>query len=134
MTPEDHLCVKSIFLLMEDHELPESSKDTIEQAAQKLGVRTFWFPIRDFDIPNEEFTSDWLQTGPFRKKSIDNGDSICLACLYGAGRSGMMAAALLREYGHAPKDAVSHLRTHYSEAVGNKKQELWVAGDTFLPR
>ena len=127
-----HYNVAVIYLLVEEHELPEGARLAIEASAGVYQIETVWMPIRDFDIPGQAVTSNWSNHRQYRKKLIVEEKSICMACLYGAGRSGMMAASLICETGKSPGDSIRYVRQYFSEAIGNEKQENWIKSGLFL--
>jgi len=123
---------QAIYLLMEAHELPPQAIPVIEACAKATGVEVIWISIRDFDIPGAEFEAKWRASKPYRMAALAAGKGLCLACLYGAGRSGMMTAAVLCETGREGQEAIAYVREIYGEAIGNVKQEDWVKGATYL--
>lgn len=127
-----HHKTKMIYILMEEHEVPGATVESVNKIAETFGVETRWMPIIDFDKPEATFENEW-RAGQARRASILSEDgAICMCCLYGAGRSGMMAAALAVEAGVAPEKAVSYLRTFFEEAVGSPAQEKWVVKASYL--
>jgi protein-tyrosine phosphatase len=74
----------------------------------------------------------WKMARQTRFKMLKKQDSVGVACLHGAGRSGMMAAAIGAECGVAPSKAVRYVRRCYTDAVGSVAQEKWVASGTYL--
>jgi protein-tyrosine phosphatase len=124
--------VVSLYLLMEDFELPPETRTVLRQASRKAGVSLIWLPIVDFGRPDAVAEKAWKRGRKKRHKQLQNKDNIAVACLYGAGRSGMMAAAMVAEEGMAASKAVRYVRKYYGEAVGSIAQEKWVASGTYL--
>lgn len=124
--------VEVVYMLMEKHELPEQSQEIIGRYAKRFEIKLEWMPIRDFDIPKPAFTKKWKNTCAYRRDILSGGGSICVACLYGAGRSGMIAAAIFSELGMACDEAISFVRKEYRVAIGNAKQEDWIKRAAFL--
>lgn len=126
------LDVTCLYLLMEDFELPPNTKPVLEASAQKVGITLKWLPIVDFGKPDQASESIWVSEHDEREKILESDKNIGLACLYGAGRSGMMAAAMAAQHGTGPKKAVRYVRKFYSEAVGSPVQEQWAASGSYL--
>ena len=124
--------VVRLYLLMEDLELPPETKNVLEKSAKAKGIELEWMPIVDYGRPDAEFEQIWKPNRTRRASILENNESIGVACLYGAGRSGMMAAAISAECGIAPRKAVRYVRRFYAEAVGSKTQEDWVASGRYL--
>lgn len=124
--------VVSLYLLMEDFELPPETRSVLRKASRKVGVTLIWLPIVDFDRPDARTEKAWKKGREARHKLLLNKENIAVACLYGAGRSGMMAAAMVAEEGMAATKAVRYVRKYYGEAVGSSTQEKWVASGSYL--
>jgi protein-tyrosine phosphatase len=117
---------------MEDFELPIEAKTLINNLATYSNIEINWIPVVDFHAPNGVAEDLWKAGRAQRKACLDKGESIAVACLYGAGRSGMMAAAVCAEMGVEAKQAVRFVRRHFDEAVGSREQERWVESGTYL--
>lgn len=122
-------CKVSLFyLFMEEIELPPQSKKLIEDLGRLHSMTIKWIPVVDYG------TLEALWKGGLSERSdcLGDGDSIAVSCVYGAGRCGMMGAAISAEMGIDAKKAVRYVRKHFGEAVGSIQQERWIAGGTFL--
>ena len=126
------LDVSLFYLFMEDFELPVKSKQLIEELGRQHNIAISWVPIIDYGIPNAETEAIWKFDRNQRSNLLDQGHSIAVSCLYGAGRCGMMAAAISSEMGVDSKKAVGYVRTYYAEAVGSLAHERWIAKGSFL--
>jgi protein-tyrosine phosphatase len=118
---------KRLYLLMEDFELPEGTRSNIEQLARDMEIDLSWMPIVDFGIPDQTFEVEWNAGAKERLSVLSSDGCLALSCLYGAGRSGMMAAATLAELGTRASKAVRVIRKTFPKAVGSLEQEDWVA-------
>lgn len=54
------------------------------------------------------------------------GRSLALCCLYGAGRSGTVAAAIVCWKGLSPPEALGRLRSAFADSVESPVQEAWI--------
>ncbi len=126
------LKVSLIYFFMEDFELPPQARDMIEETASTCKIKTKWIPIVDYGTPGPESEELWKAGRSDRSACLKDGNAIAVTCLYGAGRSGMMAAAIAAEVGVETRRAVRFVRQHFVEAVGSLDQERWVAGGSYL--
>lgn len=125
--------VVTLYLLMEDLELPPQTKRVMAKMSKAAGVSLVWLPIVDFGRPDAVAEAAWKDGRGARQMMLRQNDNIAVACLYGAGRSGMMAAAMVAEVGAIDaKKAVGYVRKFYEEAVGSPAQEKWVASGSYL--
>jgi len=127
-----HLGIKMLYLLMENLEMPKGTNDVLQGHAQTNGIELVWMPIVDFGAPDVAFEGEWKLGFSNRAKILDAGNGIGLSCVYGAGRSGMMACAIAVERGIPAQNAVHFVRTTFPEAVGSKQQENWVSRGDYL--
>ena len=126
------LGVSLVYLFMENFELPPQAKEMIDATASQFKISAEWIPIVDYATPDDATQEKWKAGRSQRFDCLDRGESIAVTCLYGAGRSGMMAAATVAEMGVETRKAVSFVRQNFVEAVGSLEQERWVAGGTYL--
>jgi protein-tyrosine phosphatase len=126
------LQVSLIYFFMEDFELPPEARQMIEETASTHKITVKWIPIVDYGVPSAESEELWKAGRSDRSACLKSGNAIAVTCLYGAGRSGMMAAAITAEVGIETRKAVRFVRQHFVEAVGSLDQERWVAGGSYL--
>ena len=131
-TKLQNLRTRAIYMLMEDIELPPLTKDIIQKAAVARNIDLHWMPIVDFNRPEEAFVTQWRGSIDYRTGITSVGDSICLSCMYGAGRSGMMATSIVAQSGKDSSDAIDYVRSFYPDAIGSEKQENWIKGNSYL--
>lgn len=123
---------RALYLLMEDHELPPHTEEVVTACGKTYDIELMWLPIPDFSIPSSKAEEQWISDRDRRAKILGSGGGICLSCMHGAGRSGMMAAAVSAERGVEARKAVRFVRKHCADAVGSRQQELWVARGSYL--
>ena len=126
------LDVTLFYLFMEEFELPPMSKQLIEELGRTSKIAINWIPIVDYGIPEATSEALWKFGRAQRSDCLEDGHSIAVSCAYGAGRCGMMAAAIIAEMGIDKKNAVGYVRKHFAEAVGSMEQERWIAKGSFL--
>ncbi len=60
------------------------------------GIRYFHLPIEDTDVPDRQFEEKWVDAGKAIRDDLVNGRKVLIHCKGGLGRSGTIAARLLR--------------------------------------
>jgi len=124
--------VSLLYLLIEEIELPPNAKRLLEGLGLEQDITINWVPIVDYGVPDKVSENLWKTGRSVRLDCLRDGDSIAISCIYGAGRCGMMAAAISAEMGIDAHRAVRYVRKHFEEAVGSLAQERWIAKGTFL--
>jgi len=92
--------------------------------------REMWWkhlPIRDMSTPSKRFETLWQEQAPDLHQRLLQGETIALHCLAGLGRTGMMAARLLVEFGVKPRDAVMTVREARSGTIQTWRQKFYVS-------
>jgi len=112
--------------LTELEELEAVGLSNLGNAAQRRRLAWYHLPIRDFDVPDEAFERRWADAGPELCRRLSDGESIVMHCWAGLGRTGMIAARLLVEFGEAPLDAIHAVRMVRPGAVQTVEQEAYV--------
>ena len=77
-------------------------------------------------MPETEFFRNWGRVCRSIKQEFQRGNSICLHCKGGIGRSGTVAAMLLIEYGKENSVAIQQVRQKRKGAIENQLQEDFV--------
>lgn len=80
-------------------------------------------PIPDAGIPGPEWETSWKDSGQLLRSVLRRGGRICIHCMGGLGRTGMVAARLLIEMGIAPAAAVASVRIARNGAIETQGQE-----------
>ncbi|MBF9042009.1 hypothetical protein HKCCE4037_01615 [Rhodobacterales bacterium HKCCE4037] len=122
------LGAETLTLLIEDDELDEIFYSEVERIADEVNLGIERFPIVDFAVPSDGAATEWLERAQERARRRSAGATTAFACQYGAGRSGLMASWLLIEGGMSPAEAISLVRSHFSDAVESEAQETWLQG------
>jgi len=95
--------------LIEEHEYRMAG---IEDFDMKLpeGLKHLRMPIPDGGTPDEAWERRWAADGRVVREVLARGGKVCLHCMGGLGRTGMIAARLLVEFGLAPDEAIAQVR------------------------
>jgi hypothetical protein len=82
------------------------------------------FPITDMSVPSDP--AEFKQLVTWTKGQLDAGKKVHCGCIGGHGRTGMLLAAIVAEYGE--KDAVNFVRQHYcKKAVETNAQVAFLS-------
>ena len=91
-------------------------------------MRHCLLPIPDGGVPDETWEASWEQAGPEVREALGRGEKVLVHCLGGLGRTGLVAARLLVEFGMAPAKAIRLVRAARPGAIETAEQEAYVLG------
>lgn len=74
------------------------------------GLKHLKMPIPDGGTPDEAWERRWEVGGRAVREVLSRGGKVCLHCMGGLGRTGMIAARLLVEFGLTPDEAIAQVR------------------------
>lgn len=117
---------RSLVVLVERDELDPVAFHLLERTAADVGLEIMYHPIVDYSVPSDALVRIWRDTRPARDTVLRTGGTMAFSCQYGAGRSGLMASWMLIEAGLSAEEAISLVRSHFSEAVESADQEQWL--------
>lgn len=116
----------ALVTLIADYELEVLSASALPRKVQASRLEWHHLPIMNRDAPYEDFEEKWITSGRVLRQRLRQGERILLHCVYGLGRSGMIAARLLVELGEQPKAAICRVRAARPGAVETAIQERHV--------
>lgn len=88
-----------------------------------VGLVHHLLPIPDGGVPGPAWEQAWEKVGPGLRELLGNGGRIVIHCRGGLGRTGLLAARLLVEFGMAPEQAMAEVRKARKGAIENRTQE-----------
>lgn len=112
--------------LVEPHELKLNKVEGLPAAIQDAGIWWKHLPIIDMDIPNQEFEDIWAVEGERIRHALRIGERVIIHCYAGLGRTGMIAARILVEFGVNPEQAIREVRRSNRRRIQTKLQEDFV--------
>jgi len=115
-----------ILCLVEPHELVLNKVEALPSSAQNAGIWWKHLPIIDMDIPNQAFEDVWAVEGERIRHALRIGERVAIHCYAGLGRTGMIAARILVEFGVDPEQAIKRVRRENRRRIQNKSQANFV--------
>lgn len=97
----------AIVTMMTDEELAKFEVDSLPDVVRQSGMTWFHFPVEDDAAPGEVFEQSWQARKPEVLALIEQGKCVAIHCRGGSGRTGFMAAVIMRELGMDEVQATS---------------------------
>lgn len=113
----------ALVTLVEDHELELLGVSDFRAKIETLDLKWLHLPIVDVSIPDERFENSWQSAGHEIRGILARGGKVVLHCRGGLGRTGLLAARLLVEFGMESALAVEQVRAARPGAIETKEQE-----------
>lgn len=115
-----------VLCLVEPHELGMNKVAGLPAAVQDAGMWWKHLPIVDMDIPNQEFENVWAIEGERIRHALRIGERVAIHCYAGLGRTGMIAARILVEFGVEPEQAIRRIRRDNRRRIQTHAQANFV--------
>jgi hypothetical protein len=90
------------------------------------GLEHIRLPIRDMGKPDAAWEAAWEKKGPMIRSILKDGGKVCVHCMGGLGRTGLVAARILIEFGMAPDAAIQAVRHARPGAIQTDEQEAYI--------
>jgi len=116
----------AVVTLMEAHELELLRVPTLGERVVQTGLHWWHLPIVDAGVPDRDFEQAWSQAGDDLRNRLREGQGTVVHCRGGLGRTGVVAARLLIEFGETPQQAITRVRKVRKGAVENAEQERYL--------
>jgi len=118
----------AVVTLMEAHELELLRVPDLGDRISQADLHWWHLPIVDGGVPDARFEHAWNRAGEDLRRRLVAGEGIVVHCRGGLGRTGIVAARLLVEFGEAPETALFRVRRARAGTVENRLQEEYVCG------
>ena len=122
---------RSLVSLVEVHEFDQFIP--YPKFEEKIGKRNFsWFfhPLKDMTAPDEIFRERFFETQSHLLENLRSGKKIAIHCKGGLGRSGTIAALLLRHLGFSAEKSIELVRKSRPGAIETKEQEIFIQSNS----
>ena len=127
----------ALLSLIEPHEFETLGVAHMNQVLP-AGIAHYVLPIVDRAIPSGTWERAWATIGPQVRERLALGERVVIHCRGGLGRTGMVAARLLIEFGEVPARAIRRVRAVRPGAIETRRQEEYVLRqkplESILPR
>ena len=121
----------AVVCLVEQHELDQLGISNLGAEVRRRHMEWHHWPIRDYGVPDDTFNAAWPARSKKLRDLLDRGGRVLIHCKGGLGRTGMVAARLLKESFYSAADAIAAVRSVRPGSVETLEQERWV--DQLLP-
>ena len=122
---------RSLVSLVELHEFDQFI--SYPKFEEKIGKRNFsWFfhPLKDMTAPDEIFRERFFETQSHLLENLRSGKKIAIHCKGGLGRSGTIAALLLRHLGFSAEKSIELVRKSRPGAIETEEQEIFIQSNS----
>jgi ADP-ribosyl-[dinitrogen reductase] hydrolase len=116
----------TVVTVLEQHELAHLAIRRFGEEVQRREMEWLHLPIPDVSKPEPEFDAKWQTVSKHVRSRLDKDENILIHCRGGVGRSGMLAARLLVEFGVDAETAIARVRAARPGAIETWEQEQWV--------
>lgn len=116
----------ALVTLVEQFEFDLLSVPELPEKVRELGIRWLHLPIVDVWVPDKMFEEEWETAGKELRRILREGGRIVIHCRGGLGRTGLVAARLLVEFGMEPQEAIRRIRAARQGAIQTREQEDYV--------
>jgi len=120
------LGAKGLVSLIDESELQFLGLDTLPIQVRQHELWWKNLPIQDMAVPNRAFEQRWVAESPALHECLQRGESLIMHCWAGLGRTGMITARLLVEFGLDPRAAVLRVRDARPGTIQTRQQEKYV--------
>lgn len=115
----------AIVNLIEDPEMQALGvADTVSRLP--AGIAYLRLPIPDASIPDGDWERQWALCSPHLRTRLGAGERIIVHCKGGLGRTGLVVARLLIEFGTPPEEAIAMVRAARPGAIETDAQYRYV--------
>ena len=121
-----------VVTLLEDHEFELLHVRQLPDSVRGRGMFWLLLPVKDVAIPDDRFTAVWADAVLMLCEVLRAGKNLLIHCRGGLGRSGLVAALLLRESGETALAATERVREVRPGAIETSDQERYVMN--YVPR
>lgn len=110
--------------LLEEPEMGYLKIPDIRAIAERMGMQSIWFPIRDFGAPASMAELSELVT--LLLAAVEQSKTVVIHCRAGLGRTGLVTASCLVRLGYSPREAFEQVRAVRPGSVETPVQEAFV--------
>ena len=117
---------EAVVTLVEQWELEELHVGHMGDTVSATGLLWFHLPIVDAQAPDDSFEDRWVESGGRIRAILADGGRVLVHCRGGLGRTGVVAARLLIEFGVPVEVAIGAVREARRHAIETSVQERYL--------
>ncbi len=117
---------EAVVTLVEQWELEELRVGHMGNTVSATGLPWFHLPIVDAQAPDDSFEDRWVESGQRIRAILADGGRVLVHCRGGLGRTGVVAARLLMEFGVPVEEAIRAVREARRHAIETSVQERYL--------
>lgn len=114
--------VDLLLSLMQENEYPDLA--AFDAAMSLNRIKWVRVPLVPGGVPID--VPEWTSIRAMLLERIRHGDFVAIHCWGGLGRTGVVAADLLKAFGFDSGEAISHVREVRPGTIESETQELWL--------
>jgi ADP-ribosylglycohydrolase/protein-tyrosine phosphatase len=115
----------ALVTLMQPHEFKAFGVEALPERIPS-GLNHYVLPILDGGTPDKPWENTWKRVGPEIRGHLKQGHRIIIHCRGGLGRTGLLTARILIEFGLEARRAIEIVRRARPGAIENWDQEHYV--------
>lgn len=119
--------------LIEAHEFIELQVTELPKACVDYGLAWHGLPVVDGSIPDARWEADWKTISPSLYQTLRANGRIVIHCKGGLGRTGLLAARILIDFGLPNVEALTQVRKARPGAIETLEQKRYVLAYTMEP-
>ncbi|WP_158589164.1 dual specificity protein phosphatase family protein [Alginatibacterium sediminis] len=108
-----HRHCSAVISLITSEEMDKCSVQDLGPQSSTIGMQWFHLPIEDDTVPNAQTMQRFNEVLPRIKQLLAGSENVFIHCMGGSGRTGLIAALILKELGWSDDkamDAIKHVR------------------------
>lgn len=118
---------ETVLTLVDDAELDAMGVAGLGVCLREAGIGWLRLPIPDFGVPAARAWAGWPEIEAMLRVRLLAGERLLVHCAAGLGRTGMIAAVLLRALGLGADDAILRVRKARPGTIETDEQAAFVA-------
>ncbi len=116
----------TIISLMQEHEFAKLQVPDFGEKVAQAGFLWVHAPIRDMQVPDEQFERVWQAHEIDLFNRLQRGERLLIHCRGGLGRTGLLAARILVDFGEEPESAILQVRRAREHTIETYLQEAYI--------
>jgi hypothetical protein len=115
-----------VLSLLEEHEYAGLGIPHFRDAVNSASLPWEFAPIPDGGVPGPEFDLAWRTIAPRVANILRESGRVLIHCRAGLGRTGLVAACILVDFGASAQEAIDVVRAARTNTIETSEQENYV--------